>query len=233
MTLHAVIFDMDGVLCSTDEYHYQSWKKVTKEHGISFSREVNEQLRGLTRRRSLEVILKGKLLSKAEMQVILDQKNKIFQELIQNISASELMAGVANLLDELQQAGIKIGVASASRNVQLLLARLGISGKIEAFCDGNTTRRSKPSPDVFLATAVALKIRPGECLVIEDSQAGIQAAKAAGMCVVGLGPLERVNEAHARFPDLSDVRLIDLREVYRLWEKQHSSAESYQYFSFP
>jgi beta-phosphoglucomutase len=209
MALKAVIFDMDGVLCSTDEYHYQSWKYVMDAYKIPFSRDVNEHLRGLTRRRSLEVILDGEQLPEADIQAILELKNQKFLDLIQKMSSKELMAGVGNLLEELRQAGIKIGIASASRNVKIVLERLGIARAIDAYCDGNVTRRSKPSPEVYLATAASLEVYPNECLAIEDSQAGIQAARSAGMCVIGLGPEDRVKEAHAWYKDLSSVRLED------------------------
>jgi kojibiose phosphorylase len=217
MELEAVIFDMDGVLCATEESHFQSWKHMTDAYGIPFSREENEKLRGLSRASSLEWILRGRSFSEAEKQAMMDQKDCFFQSLIREISPAALPEGVARLLQELQRAEVKIGVASASRNVKVILGRLGIDRYIQASCDGISVSLSKPAPDVYCCTARALDTPPGACLAVEDSEAGIRAALAAGMCAVGLGPVERVNGAHAVFEDLSGVRLKDLQQIFEKW----------------
>lgn len=220
MALEAVIFDMDGVLTATVEYHYQSWKRISEEYGLPFSRQINDKLRGLTRRRSLEVILDGREFSEQEKETMLRRKNEIFHDLIREMNRSNLLEGVDRLLGEIRAAGLQIGVASASRNAALILDHLQIEEYVEALGDGNSVQRSKPEPDVFFFTAKKLGVVPQDCLVIEDSRAGIRAAKAAGMCVVGLGPEERVGGADAVFPDLSGVGLEDLHSVYNMWQKQ-------------
>lgn len=235
MSLRAVIFDMDGVLCLTDEYHYLSWKRMTDGFGIPFNRQDNEKLRGLTRRKSLEVILGAQDVPEEQMLEMMAQKDRHFQDLIQQMTPAALSAGVGSLLKELREAGIKIGVASASRNVQVVLKQLGIDRSIDAFSDSNIVKRSKPAPDSFLRTAQMLGVSPSDSLAVEDSEAGIEAALTAGMCVIGLGPYERVKKAHAVFEDLSGVRLKDLQRIYRIWRDNSTSQSGnrYRFLSLP
>jgi beta-phosphoglucomutase len=164
--LQAVIFDMDGVLCDTIELHYQSWKIVASEHDLPFTRSDNEKLRGLTRKRSLEVILKGKTLHEHEIQEILRRKNIYYLELVENLTHADLIPGVGQLLEGIQKSGLRIGVASASRNTRPVLERLGIADKIDQVVDGNTVHLSKPHPEVFLKAAEALEVNPETCLVL-------------------------------------------------------------------
>lgn len=217
MTLKAVIFDMDGVLCSTEEYHYQAWKAMAELYQLPFTHEDNEQLRGLTRRRSLEVILQGRQFPEEQMQRMLEEKDRRFQALLKKVSRADMPPGVLSLLQEIQRAGLKIGVASASRNVQVVLKQLQIDEYVEAYCDGNITQRSKPDPYPYRYAASALKVRPDECIAVEDSRAGIQSAHSAGMCVIGLGPYERVKLAQAHFDSLAQVNLNSLRNIYKDW----------------
>ena len=231
MELKAVIFDMDGVLCATEESHFQAWKRMADAYGIPFSREENEKLRGLNRASSLEYILRGRSYSEAEKRAMMAQKDDCFQSFIRELSPEALSAGVAQLLDELRRAGMKIGVASASRNVKVILRQLGIDGYIQAYCDGNSVKQSKPAPDVFSCTASALETAPNACLALEDSEAGIMAALAAGMCVVGLGPVERVKKAHAVFENLSGVRLKDLQQIFEKWRCESEQQGSYRSLS--
>lgn len=214
MDPQAVIFDLDGVLTATDEYHYRSWKKAIERYGIRFTRSENEKLRGLPRRRSLEVLLGGRQLPEEEMGALLRLKNSYYLELVGEMSPADLLPGVAELLQELKESGVRMAVASASRNVQAVLKKLGIKGYFTAIADGNSVRLSKPSPEVFLKAAQALDLLPYQCITVEDSEAGIQAALAAGMWVVGLGPRQRVGRAHAVFANLAEVRWQDLREIY-------------------
>jgi beta-phosphoglucomutase len=217
MPLKAVIFDMDGVLCATDDYHFHSWEEAISEYGIPFTRQDNHKLRGLTRRRSLETLLNGRRLSEKQFNEILKQKNQVFLEMVKEMGEKDLLPGVKRLLDELLENKLSIGVASASRNTGPVLKQLGIDAYMDAVCDGNTIRRSKPAPDVFLETAGALNILPSECLVLEDSQAGVQAARAAGICVVGLGPEARLQDAAAVFPSLEGVSLDLLKKIHSAW----------------
>jgi beta-phosphoglucomutase len=218
----AVIFDMDGVLTATVEYHYLSWKRLAEKFDIPFSREDNDQLLGLTRRRSLEVILKGRHFPEKTIRYMLRLKNEYFMDYVSSMSSEDLLPGVRPLLDEICTTQIKIGVASASRNTKPVLKQLGIFNIVDVVVDGNLVNRSKPFPDVFFETASSLEVQPDDCLVIEDSQAGIEASLAAGMCVVGLGPIERVEKAHASFSSLSGVSLGDLREIFQMWRKNEN-----------
>lgn len=217
MELRAVIFDMDGVLTATDEYHYRSWKKVSKEFDLPFSREDNDKLRGLTRRDSLEVLLAGRPLLEEQKQVILEKKNAYFLEFVEDMGPRNLLPGLLALLRELRRSVIRTSVASSSKNVRPVLNQLCITGLIETIADGASVKNPKPAPDIFLYTAACLQVKPYECLIIEDSEAGVQAGLEAGMCVVGLGPPERLCGAHAVFPDLARVGLSDLRKVHSGW----------------
>ncbi len=218
MTFQAAIFDMDGVLTATVEYHYLSWKKAIAPLGIPFDRHDNEKLLGLTRKRSLELILGDRLFSEEQMQEILHQKNVYYQEFIQSLGPENLLPGVRHLIDELKMNRIHIGVASGSRNAGLVLERLGIAQDIEVIIDGSRVLHSKPAPDIFQITAAALDVKTYQCIVIEDSEAGVQAAQAAGMCVVGVGPDARLQHAHAVFTDLSQVNLKLLQAIFELWQ---------------
>jgi beta-phosphoglucomutase len=217
MPLNAVIFDMDGVLCATDDYHFHSWKEAISGYGIPFTRQDNHMLRGLTRRRSLETLLNGRRLSEKQFTEILKQKNQVYLEMVNKMGEKDLLPGVKKLLDELVENNLRIGVASASRNTGPVLNQLGIGAYMDAVRDGNTIRRSKPAPDVFLETAGALNVPPSGCLVLEDSQAGVLAARAAGMCVVGLGPEARFQDAAAVFPSLEGVSLDLLKKIHIAW----------------
>jgi len=228
MSLEAVIFDMDGVLTNTVEAHYLTWKQALGEAGISFTRKENEKLLGLTRRRSLEVILHHRPMPKAEFERLLERKNEIYLDLVKRMSREDLLPGVERLLGEIRAAGLRVAVASASRNTTPVLQHLGVLSYFDAIVDGNSITRSKPAPDVFLKAAERLDCQPDGCLVLEDSLSGIQAAAAAGMCVAGLGLAERLSPADAVFPDLSNVHLTDLYAIHQGWmnrrlQKAHNS----------
>ena len=213
MNLQAVIFDLDGVVTDTAEYHYQAWKRLADEEGLPFDREINERLRGVSRRASLEIILGDRQATEAQIAEMMERKNSYYVAMLKQVTQADLLPGVLPLLQELHAAGIKIAIGSASKNARTVLAALGIEDLLDAIADGYSTGRPKPAPDLFLKAAEMLNVSPGNCAVVEDAAAGIDAALAAGMWSIGLGPDERVGHAHARFDSLDGVTLADIRNA--------------------
>jgi beta-phosphoglucomutase len=190
MQYSAVIFDLDGVLLSTDQYHYQAWKHLADRERIYFDEAINERLRGVSRMESLEIILERtvKTYSASEKEAMATLKNSIYRQLLEFLTPQDVFPGVLALLDELDRCGIKKAVGSSSKNAGFILGKTGLNRRFEgAVCDGNNISRSKPDPQVFLLAAGMLGISPTDCLVVEDAEAGIQAAKAAGMMAMGIG----------------------------------------------
>jgi beta-phosphoglucomutase len=208
--IRAVIFDLDGVITDTAEYHFLAWKKLADEEGLPFTRADNEALRGVSRRDSLNLLLDGLLVSEEQAGEMMARKNSYYREMLSSITPADLLPGTTNLLAEIRSAGIKIAIASASRNAPDVVARLGIEDQLDILAHGGSVTRQKPAPDLFLFTARQLGVPPAECLVVEDAQAGIAAAHAAGMLAAGLGPVERVGSAEIVLPNLEGVRLSDL-----------------------
>ncbi|MCP6758076.1 MAG: beta-phosphoglucomutase [Fischerella sp. CENA71] len=209
--IRGFIFDLDGVLTDTAEYHYLAWQKLADEEGLPFNREANEALRGVSRRESLLHIVGDKKYSEAQLQEMMERKNRYYVESIQNISPHDLLPGVVTLLDELKQAGIKIALGSASKNARTVIEKLGIANRIDAIADGYSVQRPKPAPDLFLYAANQLGLEPAQVIVVEDAEAGIEAALAGQMWTIGLGPAARVGAAHIVLPSLADVHWTDLR----------------------
>src|SRR5688572_18507335 len=189
--IDAIIFDLDGVLTDSAEYHFQAWKRLADEEGIAFSREANEKLRGASRRESLSLLLNERSITDDQAEAWMERKNSYYREMLTNITAGELLPGVAALLAEIRAAGLQIGVASASKHAGDVLDRLGIRASVDALVDGSRVSRAKPAPDLFLEAARELGVSPAHCLVVEDAAAGIEAAHAAGMIAVALGPAQR------------------------------------------
>ncbi len=185
----AIIFDLDGVLCSTDKYHYMAWKQLTGRLGICFDENINGRLRGVSRMDSLEIILgrsSGNYTTE-EKQNFAEEKNSAYRRLLENISPEDLSDEVRHTLDELRHRGYLLAVGSSSRNTGYLLHRLGLAGFFDAVADGTEISHSKPDPEVFLLAARKLKAEPEECAVVEDARAGITAAKKAGMTALAIG----------------------------------------------
>lgn len=228
MELEAVIFDLDGVLADTTEHHYQAWKQVAEKLGIPFSQEDNERLRGLSRRSCLEMLLAGRAIPEDELYELLEMKNDLFLELIKEMGPQDLMPGAAALFHELGAAGIPIGIASSSGNAHLVIEKLQLGGFIAAIGDRFNAARLKPEPDIFLFAASALGHAPEACIAIEDSLAGIEAAHAAGMCVVGVdgAPALRDGNPDAYYSSLTVVTLEILRQVHRSWMERRASSLS-------
>jgi beta-phosphoglucomutase len=206
----AFVFDLDGVLTDTAEYHFRAWKRLADEEGLSFTRDDNEYLRGISRRDSLLLILNGRVYPEQKMQAMMDRKNGHYLEFIKDISPCDLLPGTRELLVEIRATGLRTAIASASKNATEVLDRLGIRALFDAVSDGHSVERQKPAPDLFLHAAWQLGVPPDECVVVEDSAAGLAAAHACGMRTVGLGPPGRVAGADHVLPSLAGVRLADL-----------------------
>ena len=212
--IRAFIFDLDGVITDTAEYHYRGWKRLAEEEGLSFTREDNEHLRGIPRRESLMLLLKDRMYPEENIQEMMERKNNYYLEFIKEISPRDLLPGAKELLEEIRAAGLKNALGSASKNASEVIERLGIQSLFDAIADGHSVERQKPAPDLFLHAAHQLGLAPSECVVVEDAAAGIEAARAGGFRSVGLGPRERVGQADAIFPSLAGVRLSDLLNVF-------------------
>ncbi|BBD66262.1 beta-phosphoglucomutase [Nostoc commune NIES-4072] len=209
--IQGFIFDLDGVLTDTAELHYLAWQKLADEEGIPFNRQANEALRGVSRRASLLHIIGDRPYSEAQIEEMMERKNRYYVESIQHMTPKDLLPGAIALLDELRQAGIKIGIGSASKNARTVIERLGIVDKVDAIADGYSVQQPKPAPDLFLYAAKQLGLEPAQSVVVEDAAAGIEAALAGGMWAVGLGPAERVGAAHVVLPSLEGVTWADLK----------------------
>jgi beta-phosphoglucomutase len=205
--IEAFIFDMDGVLTDTVELHYQSFKKLADEEEVPFNRELNEKLRGLSREDSLALLFKDRVLTQPELSRLMETKNKYFLELASSMTPKDLLPGVRNLLERLTKKGFKIALASSSKNTKLIIERLKIGAYFDSISDGYSVKRAKPAPDLFLHAAASIGIKPAACVVVEDAEAGIEAAKAARMTVIGIGPERRVGNADFIFESVSAIDL--------------------------
>ena len=207
----AIIFDLDGVLTDTSEYHYKAWKQLADEEGIPFTREENdEHLRGVGRRDSLMYILRGRKVSEEQIQVMMDRKNRYYTEMIKSITPNDLVAGGRDLLNEIRMAGIKAAIASSSKNCRTVLERLDITSYLDGIADGNSVVNSKPAADLFVYAAGLVQVNTPDCLGVEDADAGIEAIKTAGMQALGIGPEERFHRADKVLPTLASLHLADV-----------------------
>ena len=208
--IQGFIFDLDGVLTDTAEYHFRGWKRLADELGIPFTREDNEFLRGIPRRESLLLILKEREYSEEQILQMMERKNNYYLELIREITPRDILPGARELLEEIRAAGLKSAVGSASKNAPEVVERLGIARLLDAVSHGGSVERQKPHPDLFLHAAAQLGLEPVGCVVVEDAAAGIEAARAGGFRSVGLGPEQRVGAADIILPSLEGVYLQDL-----------------------
>lgn len=208
----AVIFDLDGVVVSTDEYHYQGWKKLADDEGIPFSRDDNERCRGVSRMESLDVVLEKaeRSWSGDEKQEMATRKNNYYVELLQNVSPADILPGVSEFIAALKVQGVKIAIGSSSRNASVILERIGLAATFDAVADGNDIVRSKPDPEVFLIAAERLGVAPDRCLVVEDADVGVEAAVAAGMKCLAVGAAAWHSAANFSAAGLDTVSLQDL-----------------------
>ncbi len=204
--IRAFLFDLDGVLTDTSEFHYRAWQRLANEEGLPFNRKDNEALRGVGRRESLNLLLKGKIIDEETAHTWMERKNHYYVEQVEAMTTNDLLPGAIDLLKQLRRAGIKVCIASASKNAPLVVDRLKLRPYIDLLVDGSHVSRSKPAPDLFLFAADRLGMDPEECVVVEDATAGIAAATAAGMHSLGIGPSERVGDADLVLPDLANAR---------------------------
>ena len=204
-TIKGFILDLDGVIVDTARYHYQAWKKLAGQLGITFGKIENEQLKGVSRRESLHKILQlgQKEVSDEEFQQLMDQKNEWYLEAIESLSKEDTLAGGREFLEQARKIKLKLALGSASRNAPRILDQLDLVRHFDAIIDGTVVQRSKPDPEVFLRGAQELGLEPPECVVFEDSLAGLRAAIDGGFKCVGIGKKSALKQAHWVINDLS------------------------------
>ncbi len=203
----AVIFDLDGVICYTDEYHYQAWKAMADSIGVSFDREINNRLRGVSRMASLDIVLEkyhGEL-SEAEKEELADQKNEIYKKLLAQMSPADLSDEVKSTLDELRRRGYQLAIGSSSRNAPFILRQIGLGEYFDAVSDGNNITRSKPDPEVFEKAAKMLWVGAKRCLVVEDAVSGAEAAHKGGMKAACVGDASRAGAGDYNMKTVKDL----------------------------
>ena len=206
---------MDGVIVDTAHYHFLAWKRLANELGYNLTLEENERLKGVSRMQSLEIILElaGISLNESHKVMLADKKNGWFVDYVERMLPEEIYPGVKQLIHLLKSKGIKVGLASSSKNAQTVVRLLKIQDEFDAIVDGSMIAHTKPHPEIFLKTAAKLGVPPGDCLVFEDAEAGVEAARAAGMKCVGIGSPALLSKADKVFPKTSDFSLSTLREL--------------------
>ena len=200
--IQAVIFNLDGVLISTHNCHYQAWKQLAAEQGIPFNDQIYRRMEGKKRMDSLQLLLKRaeRQYSVGEMWALSVRKNDLFNELVDQLKADSILPGTVETLYALREKNVKTAVASSSENATGILRKLGLDSLLDTIIDGTQIEKGKPDPEVFLATARKLRVPTGNCLVVENTEAGIEGAKAAGMRYTALG--EALNSPYATLTDL-------------------------------
>ncbi|PUZ27599.1 beta-phosphoglucomutase [Chitinophaga costaii] len=213
--IQACIFDLDGVLVDTAVYHYQAWKRLANEMGFDFTEEQNEQLKGISRMDSLDKILGWGQQQKTpeEKALLAARKNGWYVEMIGKMTPAEILPGALDFLKAARAAGLKTGLGSASKNSALILERTGLLPYFDVLVDGNHVTKSKPDPEVFVTCAQQLGIANENCVVFEDAEAGVQAAKAAHMKCVGIGSTGALTSANRVVPDLVHLTPQDLNNL--------------------
>ena len=209
--MKAIIFDLDGVLVSTDELHYQAWKKLADRIGVYFDREINHRLRGVGRMDCLEIILEryaGKTFTLEEKLALAEEKNNTYRELLKTMSPADVAEEVRETLRELRRRGYKLGLGSASKNARFILEQTGLREYLDKISDGNNITKSKPDPEVFLKAAEFLGEEPLECLVVEDAEAGIRAGISGGMKTAAIGDAVKCGLADYTLETFSELLTI-------------------------
>lgn len=210
MKYKAVIFDLDGVICHTDKYHYLAWKRIADEIGVNFDENVNNRLRGISRMESLEIILEsyGGLLSAEDKLYYAQKKNTFYRHFLKDMSPQDLSDEVKDTLHRIKDIGIMTAIGSSSKNTKFILEQIGLKDYFNAVSDGTNIIRSKPDPEVFLKASEYLGVEPGLCLVVEDAKAGIEAALSANMDCAAIGDGTKYNLADYNLNSFSDLMAI-------------------------
>jgi len=217
--IKACLFDLDGVIVDTAKYHYIAWRNLAAELGFEFTEKDNERLKGVSRIRSLEILLEvgGVSLSEEKKIALAQKKNDQYVSYIMKMTPDEILPGVVDFLNEVRKAGLKTAIGSASKNTPTILERLGLESWFDAVIDGNKVSNAKPDPEVFLKGAEALRVEPTECVVFEDAEAGVEAAINGGMRCIGIGSPEILGKANLVIPGFENFRLKEIKEL----EKSH------------
>lgn len=205
--LKGVIFDLDGVLLFTDKYHYLAWKALADKLNIPFDEKVNNRLRGVSRMDSLNIILSysDQTFSEAEKEVMAEEKNELYREYLQKMTPLDVSDDTRAVLEKLRECGLKLAIGSSSKNTPLILEKTDMAKYFHAVSDGNNITRSKPDPEVFLKAAEYLNLQPCECIVVEDSEAGIDAGNAGGFVTVGIGCAEQYKKTEHPIKSLAEL----------------------------
>lgn len=205
--IEAVIFDLDGVIVSTDENHYRAWKRLADDEGIFFDRKINERLRGVGRMGCLEIIMEKatRVYTIDEKAELTDRKNNYYRESLDGLSAEDVLPGVMEWLNCLKQRKIPIAIGSSSKNTNYILSKIELSDYFDAVVGGGDVTKSKPDPEIFLLAAEKLNKKPGNCLVVEDAVSGLEAGISAGMKVLAVGYAQSDNRADLAMADLSKM----------------------------
>lgn len=213
MKYQGIIFDLDGVICHTDKYHYQAWKKLADKLEVYFDEVINNRLRGVSRMESLNIILEkcDRELTIQEKEACAEEKNEIYKELLKNMTTEDLSQEVRETLEQLREKGLKLAIGSSSKNAGFILERIGLGDFFDAVSDGNNITFSKPDPEVFLKAAQFLNLQPEQCLVVEDAEAGLLAAKRGNMDCAGIGEAAKSH--------LATYKLHDFQELLSVVEK--------------
>ena len=204
--IKGIIFDLDGVLLSTDEYHYMAWKSIADKLGIHFDKQINNKLRGVSRMESLEIILgENNCYSAEEKEKLAEEKNGLYRKYLAELTPSVVEDDVRETLDKIRESGIITAIGSSSKNTRYILEKTELTHYFDAISDGNNITKSKPDPEVFLKAAQYLGLEPEECIVVEDAHAGIDAAKAGGFTAVAIGDAKTHKQADYKINNLKEI----------------------------
>lgn len=209
---------MDGVIVDTAHYHYLAWKRLADELGHNLTEEENEELKGVSRMRSLDIVLQkaGISLNREHKEILAEKKNTWFNDYVQQMQPGEIFPGVKALIRNMRGRGMKVGLASSSRNARTVVRLLHIQNEFDAIVDGNMITHTKPDPEIFLKAARLMGVAAADCVVVEDAEAGVEAALAAGMKCIGIGSPDILQKADKIFSKTSDVKLSTLEELERI-----------------